>query len=256
MDIKERQAMFESSQFETAGHLESHLGLATATSITLQCFMMAVLILVPLAYTDVLPTQELVAMLVAPPPPPPPPPAPAAAAAPVKAHESEVLASGKLLTPTKIPDRIEMIKDDEPAAGGSNGVIGGVPGGVPGGQLSGVIGGIVDSTPTPIFLPKVRVVAPVRVRVSEGVSEGMLTSQVMPVYPQMAKVARISGNVVLEAVISKDGSVQNVRLVSGHPLLVPAAIAAVQQWKYRPYLLNHDPVEVETVITVKFVMSR
>jgi protein TonB len=78
----------------------------------------------------------------------------------------------------------------------------------------------------------------------------------MPVYPQMAKVARISGDVVLEAVISKDGSVQNVRLMSGHPLLVPAAITAVQQWKYRPYLLNNEPVEVETAITVKFVINQ
>ena len=85
--------------------------------------------------------------------------------------------------------------------------------------------------------------------------QGSLIRRVEPVYPQLARVARVQGPVVLEAIISKDGTMQNLQLISGHPLLVPASIAAVSQWRYRPYILNGAAIEVETRITVNFVLG-
>jgi protein TonB len=100
-----------------------------------------------------------------------------------------------------------------------------------------------------------KVATPQRVRVSQGVSQGLLIRKVQPAYPPLARQARIQGNVVLTAEISKDGSIENLRLVSGHPMLAPAAIEAVKQWKYKPYFLNGEPVEVETQVTVIFSLS-
>jgi protein TonB len=80
----------------------------------------------------------------------------------------------------------------------------------------------------------------------------MVISKVSPPYPPDARAARIQGSVVMAVVIGKDGNVQEVSLVSGHPMLAPAAIDAVKQWKYRPYVLNGKPVEVDTQITVNF----
>jgi protein TonB len=78
---------------------------------------------------------------------------------------------------------------------------------------------------------------------------------VQPVYPPLARNARIQGPVVLAAVISKAGTIENLRVLSGHPMLVAAAIDAVSQWRYRPYILNSEPIEVETQITVNFMLS-
>ena len=86
-------------------------------------------------------------------------------------------------------------------------------------------------------------------------SEGDLVRKVVPTYPPLARSARIQGTVVLQAMISKQGTIENLRLVSGHPMLAPAAIEAVRQWRYRPYILNNEPVEVETQITVNFSLA-
>jgi TonB family protein len=94
--------------------------------------------------------------------------------------------------------------------------------------------------------------APQRVRVSAGVSQGLLLHKVAPVYPPEARQARIQGLVVLQAKISKEGRIEDLKVISGHPELVPAAIGAVQQWRYRPYLLMGNPVEVDTQIQVNF----
>jgi len=92
-------------------------------------------------------------------------------------------------------------------------------------------------------------------RVSAGVVEGNLISKVDPVYPDIAKKAHVQGSVVLRAVIAKDGTVKNLTLITGPPMLVVSAIEAVQQWKYKPYLLNGEPTEVETTITVNYSFS-
>ena len=85
--------------------------------------------------------------------------------------------------------------------------------------------------------------------------EGNLIRRVQPEYPPLARSARIQGRVVLSAVISKEGTIENLRVLAGHPMLVRAAIEAVSQWRYRPYILNGESVEVETRITVNFSLS-
>jgi len=98
-------------------------------------------------------------------------------------------------------------------------------------------------------------VVPQRVRISQGVTKGLLVHRVEPVYPTLARAARVQGEVVLSAIIDANGQITNLQLVSGHPMLVPAALAAVREWRYKPYLLNGQPVEVETTITVIFSLQ-
>jgi protein TonB len=244
--------MFEDSLLESGGRLKTKRGRTTAFAIVLEIAAIIVMVLIPLIFTEALPKAQLFTSLTAPPPPPPPPPPAAAPVKIVKVIQTDIV-NGALRTPTKIPQKIQMIKEDEapPPVMASSGVVGGVPGGIPGGQMGGVIGGIISSTP--VAVPKVA--APQRVRVSQGVSTGLLIKRVNPVYPPLARQARIQGQVVLHAVISKDGSITGLNLVSGHPMLAPAAIDAVKQWKYKPYLLNGEPVEVDTEVQVNFTLS-
>jgi periplasmic protein TonB len=247
--------MFEDSLLESGGRLKTKRGATTLLSFILEVVIIGILILIPLIYTEALPKQQLMTFLVAPPPPPPPPPPPAAAppVKVIKKIETE-LDEGKLRQPTKIPEKIKkVVEEDTPPPSANTGVVGGVPGGVPGGSMGGVIGGIIGATTPGPAIPKAA--TPQRVRVSQGVSEGLLVHQVRPVYPPLARSARIQGSVVLQAVIGKDGSIQNLRLVSGHPMLTSSAMEAVKQWKYKPYFLNGEPVEVDTQITVNFTLA-
>ena len=240
--------MFEDSLIESGGRLKTKRGRTTLVSFILEAIVVVILILIPLMFTEALPKGQLMTFLVAPPPPPPPPPPPAAVKI-VKQVETDIV-NNQLRTPTKIPKQIKIIQEEE-APPPTTGVVGGVPGGVAGGSASGVIGGIISSTP--VAVPKVAVT---RVRVSAGVTQGMKVHDVQPQYPQMAKIARVQGAVVLAAVIGKDGAIQNLRVVStASPLLNQAALDAVKQWKYRPYILNGEPVDVDTTITVNFTLS-
>jgi periplasmic protein TonB len=242
--------MFEDSLIESGNKLKTKRLSTTVLSFLLQMALVGVLILIPLIYTDALPKSMTMTFLVAPPPPPPPPPPPSAPVKVVKV-QSEVI-NGQLRTPTKIPQKVQMIKEEEaPPDLGAGGVPGGVPGGIPGGSTGGVMGGILSSTP--VAVPKVA--TPQRVRVSTGVATGLLLRKVQPNYPPLAKAARIQGHVLLQAEISKDGTIQNLKLISGHPMLAPAAIEAVKQWRYKPYLLNGEPVAVETQVDVIFSLS-
>ncbi|HUA16777.1 MAG TPA: TonB family protein [Verrucomicrobiae bacterium] len=251
-----QRVMFSDSLLEF-GPQRKRKFFATTTSFVLNVLALSVLLIVPLVFTEQLPKAQLLTFLVAPPPPPPPPPP--AAAPPqriVRQIQTDVLSSGQLRTPTKIPQKIEMIKEDTapPPMPATGGVVGGVPGGIPGGQLGGVIGGIVNSSSL-AAIPKFAPVVPQRIRVSSGITRGLLIHRVEPPYPTLARQARVQGEVVLKAVIGTNGEIQDLQLVSGHPMLVPAAIAAVREWRYKPYLLNGQPVEVETTITVIFQLS-
>jgi protein TonB len=245
--------MFEDSLIESGGRLRTKRGATTTISFVLQALLVGVLVLLPLIFTEALPKQQLMTFLVAPPPPPPPPPPPAATPVRVVKQIQSDLVNGQLRTPTKIPQKVQMIKEEEapPPEMASGGVVGGVPGGIPGGQMGGVIGGIISSTP--VAVPKVA--TPQRVRVSLGVSQGLLIKKVQPNYPPLARQARIQGTVLLQAEISKEGAIENLRLISGHPMLAPAAIEAVKQWRYKPYMLNGEPVAVETQVQVNFTLS-
>jgi protein TonB len=245
--------MFEDSLIESGGKLKTKRGATTLISFLFQVLLIGVLVILPLVFTEALPKQQLMTFLVAPPPPPPPPPPPAAVPIKVVKTIQSDLQNGQLRTPTKIPEKIQMIKEEEapPPVMSAGGVVGGVPGGVPGGQMGGVIGGIISSTP--VAVPKVA--TPQRVRVSQGVSQGLIIKKVQPPYPPLARQARIQGQVILQAEISKDGTIENLHLISGHPMLAPAAIEAVKQWRYKPYLLNGEPVAVETTVMVNFSLS-
>src|ERR1700683_4782334 len=202
--------MFEDSLLESGGRLKTKRGRTTTFAIILEIALIGVMVLMPLIFTEALPKQQLMTFLVAPPPPPPPPPPAAAPVKVVKQIQTDIV-NGALRTPTKIPQKIQMIKEDEapPPMMATGGVIGGVPGGVPGGQMGGVIGGIISSTP--VAVPKVA--TPQRVRVSQGVSSGLLVRRIQANTPPLARQARIQGTVVLHAVISKDGSIENLQLV-------------------------------------------
>ena len=233
--------MFEDSILKP----KSKQGSAAMVSVVVQLIIVGVLILIPLIYTEALP-KGVSAFMIAPPPPPPPPPPPAAAVKVIKVVSE--IQNNQLRMPTKIPQKIQMVKEDTaPPEAPDSGVIGGVGGGTPG----GVIGGFISSTP----IATVKAAAPSRVRISGGVAAGQLITRVNPVYPPLARSARVAGTVMLSAIIGKDGTIQNLKVISGHPMLTQAALDAVKQWRYKPYLLNGEPVEVDTQVQVNFTLS-
>ncbi|MBI2679817.1 MAG: energy transducer TonB [Candidatus Solibacter usitatus] len=223
-----------------------------------QMVLLGIAILIPMIYFDALPRTQLTGFLVAPPPPPPPPPPPAAVPVKMVKVIPRQFDAGRLMAPKSVPKDIAMIREDE-LPPPSSGVVGGIAGGVAGGALGGVIGGIVGSMPSvapPPPPPVVKQAAPTRIRVGGQVQAANLIKQPKPIYPPLAKQARISGVVRFNALIGKDGTIQNLTLVSGHPLLVPSAQEAVKQWLYKPTLLNGEPVEVATVIDVNFTLNQ
>ena len=164
------------------------------------------------------------------------------------------------MAPKQIPKDIANIKEEELPPPSASGVVGGVPGGVPGGTPGGVIGGIIGAMPNAAPPPPVKDASksatPQRIRVGGNVQQANLIRKVQPIYPPLAKQARIQGTVKFTAIIGKDGTIQNLQLVTGHPLLVEAARQAVSQWQYKPTLLNGEPVEVVTQIDVNFTLSQ
>jgi protein TonB len=159
-----------------------------------------------------------------------------------------------------------MIKEEELPPPSSGGVVGGVAGGVPGGALGGVLGGVIGGLPTAAAPPPPPPPPPpaaekpkppaAPIRVGGNVQAANLVRQVRPTYPPLAKQARIQGTVKFNAVIAKDGTIQNLTVQSGHPMLVQAALEAVKQWLYKPTLLNGEPVEVITTIDVNFTLNQ
>ena len=216
-----------------------------------QTAFLAVLILIPLIYTEALPKTMMATLLVAPPPPPPPPPPPMAQIVHVK-PQVHLMDAGKLVTPKVIPKDIKIIKEDAPdmsSMGMQGGVVGGVAGGQMGGVIGGVIGGVGGAPPPP---------KPTQTRIRQGgnVTAAKLMNRVQPLYPPLARQTRISGTVRLHAIIGKNGGVEQLEVMSGHPLLVQAALDAVRQWRYQPTQLNGEPVEVDTTIDVIFSLNQ
>ncbi len=225
-----------------------------ALSTIIQVGLLGILVLIPLIYTEALPKTMLTTLLVAPPPPPPPPPPPAMTPVKIVKPVARLIQAGKLMAPRAIPKQVNIIKEQElPPDVAVVGVQGGVPGGVPGGQAGGVLGGIIGGVGS--NLPPPPKEAPKRIRVGGQVQTAKLVNKVTPVYPALAKQARISGTVRLQAVIAKDGSVVELQVLSGHPLLQQAALDAVRQWRYQPTLLNGEPVEVVTTVDVIFSLG-
>ena len=242
--------MFEESLIESAGVLKTKRPAAAVVSLLLQCVLVAVLAGLPLLYTEALPRVWSTSLVA--PGPPPGAPAPERASQKRRAPtppETDMLGS-RLRQPRAIPPRVARIEENDAPPEISAGP--GVPGGTGDPSASGVLNAIVNLAP-PAVAPQPSFSRPVRV--SQGVAQGLLVRGVRPLYPPLARQARIQGTVILRAIVGKDGSIENLQLVSGHPMLAAAAIEAVRQWRYRPYTLNGAPVEVETEITVNFVLG-
>jgi len=223
-------------------------------SMGLQVGFLAILILIPLIYTEALPKTMMATMLTAPPPPPPPPPPPVTQQIVKVKPQVHLMDAGKLMAPKVIPKDIKIIKEEAEPDMGSVGAVGGVPGGVAGGSMGGVLGGVIGgmgSAPPP---PKPKQTGPLRV--GGNVQAAKIINRVQPIYPPLARQTRISGTVRLHAIIGKDGTIQSLEVVSGHPLLQQAALDAVRQWRYQPTLLNGDPVDVDTTIDVIFSLNQ
>jgi periplasmic protein TonB len=224
-------------------------------SMLLQVGFLALLILIPLIYTEALPKTLMSSILLAPPPPPPPPPPPAAVQVVKVKPVAHLMEAGKLVAPKAIPKDIKIIKEEEAPPDVGAGMIGGVPGGVSGGSMGGVIGGVIGGAGSTAAPPPPKV-TPKRISVGGNVQAAHLVNRVQPIYPPLARQTRISGTVKLHAIIGKNGAVEQLQVVSGHPLLVQSALDAVKQWRYQPTLLNGEPVEVDTEIDVIFSLAQ
>jgi periplasmic protein TonB len=244
--------MFDDLVISSAQPKRTNTTWTVLVSTAIQVGIVLVMILIPLIYTEALPKQFLTTFLVAPAPPPPPPP-PAAAVQRIVKPVARLIHNGQMMAPTVIPKKVEMIKEEElPPDVGNVGVVGGVPGGIAGGSGGGVLGGIIGGTSN---LPPPPKASPSRIRVGGNVQAASLVHQVVPVYPPIAKTAHISGTVMLHAVIAKDGSIQELTYLSGPPLLMRSAMDAVKQWRYQPTMLNGEPVEVDTTVSVVFTLG-
>jgi periplasmic protein TonB len=220
-------------------------------SLLLQIGVMCVVILIPLIYSETLPSAQLKSMIVAPAPPRPPTPPKAATAQPRKTHP---FVASSLVAPILTPKKLNDIELDPP--GPEIRVTGGTSdaNGATGSVVDNILSGAPGEAP-PLFATPMPRVQPGPVRIGGRVAEANLMRQVQPTYPPLAKSARVEGRVEFTATISKDGKIENLQLIYGHALLVNAAKEAVLQWRYRPTLLNGRPVEVITDIVVNFTLK-
>ena len=214
--------------------------------------------LVPLIYTEALPKTVWTEVLQVP-LPPPPPRAPLAAETPRKPMRP-VRSERVLQEPAVIPAHILPVRGEPlpPAqlSFASAGVPGGINDGLPGAALDSVLQAVLHNAERQP--PAAQIPSPVQhrqIRLSSGVIAAKLIYQPKLIYPELARITRTQGNVEFEATIGKDGSMEQLKVVRGHPLMVKAAFDAVRQWRYQPTLLNGEPVEVLTEITVTFKLE-
>jgi protein TonB len=223
-------------------------------SATVQLLLLAMLLLLPLYFSEAIDIHQFNKTLLAAPPPAPAPPPPPALARSVAPKRRALSVEGKLVTPRVIPNRVARLSEEldgndlTDAIGSGEGV----PGGVPGGQPGGVIGGVLSSAVSPAPIDS----APQGpIRVGKGVRAPRVIFGPDPVYPLLARHARVSGAVVIDAVIDTQGNVVEMRAVSGNPLLVMAAMQALRQWKYEPTILGGQPFPVRLLVTITFELK-
>jgi len=242
--------MFADSLLESSWENRSHRRWTTLASFAVQLFGVGLLLSLPLLFTEGLPKLRLLSPAVPFSAAPGPSPAPQPQHAARSTRAINVASDLVFTAPPRIPASIATT--DEPLAPPTvdprvawmpNGVSGTNSGpGVPwatGSAIANVVPPAVHRSQPPISV----------------MMQGNLIDRIQPVYPPIAKAAHVQGKVILSATISKEGAIENLQVVSGHPMLVKAAMEAVKQWRYRPYLLNGQPVEVETQIIVNFVLA-
>lgn len=239
--------MFADSFCDSDWANHSHRRWTTLVSFAAQAVVVGCLLLLPMVYTQGLPKLAVLAPLLAPAPLP-------MVHSPTTSHlrpaaTFQGYTGLRLVSPVRVPESIEMLTDvapsmpmvDASAIGISHGM------GDRAGSVFDAIPGSVQVLPPPP--PAVR--RPPMSRMMEG----NLILRIQPDYPSLARQVRVQGQVVLRAIISREGTIENLQVLSGHPMLVRAAVDAVRRWRYRPYVLNGEPVEVETEVTVNFVLS-
>ncbi len=237
---------------DRGGRLKIAMHLSSlALSIVIHFVVLCILIIFPLLFFNVLPQVELLTFLFEPPPPPiaPPPPTPLAQSSAKPIFNREVI---KFIPPIKIPDGIPPPIEESPpfvewiylpeSSAFAKGI------GQPGSNLAHLLE-ISEPLPPPP-LPKEKPSPPIKV--GGEVQESKLVFRVDPVYPELARRARISGPVILQVMVDEEGSVAEIKILSGHILLTEAAVEAVSQWKYSPTLLNGEPLPVVATVTVIF----
>ncbi len=238
--------MFEDSTFESTGRIHTHSRGWMVAAFVFNGSILLALILVPLIYPDALPRAGIAFLMEAPPPPPAAPPTVRQQTAQAASVRPELVA-GRLLAPPRIPQGIltpaapEAAMTDTVASWDSN---------------AGIPGSVGDVFRSHNVAPVVRQAPQGPAHVSSGVMQGQLIYKVTPLYPPIAVAARVEGTIVMQATISKIGTIENLRVVGGPPMLQQAAIDAVRQWRYRPYVLDGQPVEVETTVNVVFALGR
>ncbi len=232
---------------ETTWDRSARRGWSTFASFIFQGLALSLLFAIPLFWMEGPPLLRFAEILM----PPPAAPAPAVAEEPQHIERSSNMSQGHVIQPWRVPDTIPILNErsipDAPDLGNA------VPGAIPG-TGRGVPNSIADSLNVPAPPPPPTPVATHPIRLSH-MSEGSLVYRVQPEYPEIARQARIQGAVQLRAIISKAGTIENLTVESGPPMLIPSALKAVRLWRYRPYLLNGEPVEVDTEITVKFILG-
>jgi protein TonB len=240
--------MFEGSLVESRGLLVSKTARWTALgSATVQFAIAGLLVAIPMLHPDILPLLKVDApKLVVPVPKAPPPPVRAQTEA---ADSTSEAISAPAPSPAPVSQTqsllLSLLPNSDPGPG---------PAIAPNFNMngSGTPGVLSLGIPGPGNVAVARATKSEPFTVSKGVSEGMLLAPIQPVYPQIARVTRTEGTVVMEAVISKAGRIESLRAVSGPEMLRRAALDAVSAARYRPYLLNGEPTEVQTTITVNF----
>jgi protein TonB len=239
--------MFEDSTFESTGRIKTRSRRWMLAAFILNGSILVTLVLVPLIYPNALPSHMMPSLLVAPAAPQPETPPQAVRVRPAAAHNFSEIDNGRITEPPSIPTKIRILSGPDQPFAGPNIALDSGPG-VPGGDGSPFGKG----QPVTIVHPP----APSSVRLPSRFAEGRLIYQTIPQYPVIAKTMGMQGTVVLQAMISKAGTIENLQVISGPQMLQPAAINAVKTWRYRPYLLNDQPVEVETTVSVIFKLER
>jgi protein TonB len=237
--------MFEDALMESSNRIKTRSRYWSPLAVLINCGVVIALIIWPLLHPDALPVQIMAALLVA---PSPPLPAPLVQVTQPRLQARSELLDNQIHAPSKIPRDIKLDKEVASSPPTMRGVIGAeeMADGTPGGSLNDLFSHIGAG---PVI---VKPSTPRTLSISSGVMAGNLLDKTVPQYPTIAREARIQGTVVLQATIAKDGTIQTLRVINGPPMLQQAAIDAVRSWRYKPYLLNGEPVEVETTVNVVF----
>jgi protein TonB len=243
--------MFEDSLVESAALLRTHNRWPAVVSITAQLCAAALVLTIPLLHPEVLPMLHILPATLATPRAPVPPPRP------IRLESRAVTAASSAPTAPSAVQRTSVFRDiirstspavDAPPIAVVN--LGNTNASLPPGINSAAPAG-----PHVTVGPSAAKPSSERLKLSSGVTAGNLIAPIRPEYPSIAKAAHVEGTVVIDAVISRSGSIESLRVLSGPPMLQAAALAAVREARYRPFLLNGQPTEVQTTITINFRMG-